>query len=101
MLAALGRFTYRRRWPIVGLFVLGFLAALPFSSRVAERLSTGGFEFGYTMPELLAVELSLFSMTAWTDTTDEKNAYGMKAEVSVLAVTGLTGGQAAFYQQGE
>lgn len=52
--------------------------------------STGGFEAGYTVPELLAVELSLFSMTPWTDTTDEKNAYGVKAEVSVLAVAGLT-----------
>jgi hypothetical protein len=52
--------------------------------------NSGGFEFRYTLPELLAVELSLFSMTPWTDTTLDKNAYGLKAEVFVLAVTGLT-----------
>jgi hypothetical protein len=54
--------------------------------------NSGGFEFGYTMPDLLAVELSLFSLTDWTSATDTAadNAYGLKAQVGVLAVPNLT-----------
>ena len=45
MLAALGRFSYRRRWWITALFVIALLAAAPFAPRVSERLTSGGYEF--------------------------------------------------------
>jgi hypothetical protein len=51
--------------------------------------SSGGFEVGLTIPDVAAIEVSLFSMTDWTATTDI-NAYGMKASAAIKAVAGLT-----------
>jgi hypothetical protein len=54
--------------------------------------STGGFEFGYTLPDIAAIEVSLFSMTDWTalEADLDKNAYGLKASVALKAVADLT-----------
>ena len=54
--------------------------------------STGGFEVGVTLPDLLAVELSLFSLTDWTSALDTAadNAYGLKTSVALKAVPDLT-----------
>lgn len=53
--------------------------------------SSGGFEAGFSVPDVAAIELSLFSITDWTATTDaEKNAYGFKAAVALNAVENLT-----------
>lgn len=51
--------------------------------------NSGGFEAGFSIPDVASIEVSLFSMTDWTATTD-KNAYGMKASAAVTAVPGLT-----------
>lgn len=51
--------------------------------------SSGGFEVGLTLPDVAGVELSVFSLTDWTVTSDE-NAYGIKASVDLTAVEGLT-----------
>jgi hypothetical protein len=55
--------------------------------------SSGGFEAGFSVPDVAGVEVSLFSMTDWTATSDE-NAYGFKASVAVTAVENLTLGAA-------
>ena len=54
--------------------------------------STGGFEVGVTLPDILAVELSLFSLTDWTSALDTAadNAYGLKTSVALKAVPDLT-----------
>jgi hypothetical protein len=53
--------------------------------------SSGGFDAGFSIPDIASVEASLFSITDWTSTdADAKNAYGMKASVSVDAVENLT-----------
>ena len=51
--------------------------------------SSGGFEAGLDLG-VASIELSVFSMTDWTDTTDDDNAYGVKAEVILSAVEDLT-----------
>lgn len=53
--------------------------------------SSGGFEFGISVPDVAAIELSLFSLTDWTSTSaNAQNAYGMKASASLSAVENLT-----------
>jgi hypothetical protein len=53
--------------------------------------SSGGFEVGLTLPDLLAVEVSGFSLTDWTVAwNDDANAYGFKASVALKAVPNLT-----------
>ncbi|HEU4573010.1 MAG TPA: MMPL family transporter, partial [Candidatus Limnocylindrales bacterium] len=42
----IGRFAYRRRWWVVGAWVLVLLAAAPFAPRVAGALRAGGFSLG-------------------------------------------------------
>src|SRR5579875_2535344 len=44
MFERLGRFTYRRRWPIVIAWVILFCASLPILPRVSKALQVGGFE---------------------------------------------------------
>lgn len=51
--------------------------------------SSGGFEAGLDLG-VASVELSAFSMTDWTDTSDDDNAYGVKAELILSAVENLT-----------
>ena len=51
--------------------------------------SSGGFEAGLDLG-VASIELSAFSMTDWTDTTADDNAYGVKAEVILSAVENLT-----------
>ncbi len=41
--AAFGRLVYRRRWPILILWIVGLLVALPAVPRVARALQPGGF----------------------------------------------------------
>ena len=43
MFLALGRLTYRWRWPIIVIWGLALLACLPFLPRVPEALKVGGF----------------------------------------------------------
>jgi hypothetical protein len=52
----------------------------------------GGFEAGLTLPDIAAIEVSLFSLNDWTSTAgvDEDNAYGLKASVALKAVPDLT-----------
>jgi hypothetical protein len=52
----------------------------------------GGFEAGITLPDIAAIEVSLFSLNDWTSTAgvDEDNAYGFKASVALKAVPDLT-----------
>jgi hypothetical protein len=54
--------------------------------------STGGFEAGLSIPDIASIELSAFSLTSWTAAEDnpDKNAYGIKAEVILSAIPGLT-----------
>jgi len=54
--------------------------------------TTGGFEFGYSIPDIATVELSLFSINDWTSVTgvSDDNAYGMKASLALTAVDNLT-----------
>jgi hypothetical protein len=53
--------------------------------------ATGGFEAGYSIPDIASIELSLFSLNDWTDVTgsSKTNAYGMKASVALTAVENL------------
>jgi hypothetical protein len=51
--------------------------------------SSGGFEVGLNLVDMATVEVSGFSLTDWTATSDE-NAYGFKASVSLAAVDNLT-----------
>jgi putative drug exporter of the RND superfamily len=39
----LGKFVYRRKWLVIGIWALVLVAALPFVPRVMEPLKTGGF----------------------------------------------------------
>lgn len=41
---AYGRLIHRLRWFIIGLWVLGLLASIPFASNLASVLSSGGYE---------------------------------------------------------
>jgi hypothetical protein len=72
--------------------IIGIAAA--FDGQMDNESNTiansGGFELGYTIPDVLGIEVSLFSMTDWTDTSDDKNAYGAKASVALKAVPDLT-----------
>ncbi len=43
MFAFLGRFSYRWRWPVLGAWLLLFVAAIPALLRVEEPLKVGGF----------------------------------------------------------
>jgi hypothetical protein len=53
--------------------------------------NSGGFEVGYSIPDIASIEVSLFSLTDWTTTSDNaKNAYGFKAAVAVTAVDSIT-----------
>lgn len=52
--------------------------------------SSGGFEAGIDLGGAATVEVSFFSLTDWTDTTADDNAYGVKAEAIVTAVDNLT-----------
>jgi len=51
--------------------------------------SSGGFDAGFSIPDVADLEASVFSMTDWTATTD-MNAYGVKGSVSITAVPNLT-----------
>ncbi len=63
MLAAHGRMVYRRRWPIVVIFLAAFAAAAMFAPRASELLSSGGFEFSggdaVAAGEILATEFQI------------------------------------------
>jgi hypothetical protein len=53
--------------------------------------SSGGFEVGLTLPDLLAFEVSAFSLTDWTVAwNDDANAYGFKVSAALKAVENLT-----------
>lgn len=52
--------------------------------------SNGGIEAGLDIAGAATIELSFFSMTDWTDTSDDDNAYGIKASAALTAVDGLT-----------
>jgi len=54
-----------------------------------DLTSSGGFEAGVDLG-VASVELSLFSLTDWLDTTADDNAYGVKAEVILSAIDNLT-----------
>jgi len=54
-----------------------------------DLTSSGGFEAGVDFG-VAAIELSLFSLTDWMDTTADDNAYGIKAEVILSAIDNLT-----------
>jgi len=51
--------------------------------------NSGGFEAGFSVPDVVGLEVSLFSLTDWASATDE-NAYGFKVSAALLAVEGLT-----------
>jgi hypothetical protein len=58
--------------------------------RVSNTIaSSGGFEAGFSVPDVVGLEVSLFSLTDWASATDE-NAYGFKVSAALLAVEGLT-----------
>ena len=40
----LGAFCYRRRWWVIGAWILLFALSMPFVAKLTERLSNGGFE---------------------------------------------------------
>jgi putative drug exporter of the RND superfamily len=40
----MGSFAYRRRWPILVVWVVLLVAAMPFLQKLSDRLSQGGFE---------------------------------------------------------
>lgn len=52
--------------------------------------SSGGIEGAYTIDGLATIGASVFSMTDWNDTSDDKNAYGATVELSLSAVDNLT-----------
>lgn len=54
------------------------------------QASSGGFEGAYTIDGVGTFGASLFSMTDWNDTSDDKNAYGATVEASISAVENLT-----------
>ena len=57
-----------------------------------DPATSGGFEAGISIPDIATVELSVYSITDWTDAldTDIDNAYGIKVEVGLDAVENLT-----------
>jgi hypothetical protein len=57
-----------------------------------DPATSGGFEVGITLPDIAAVELSLYSITDWKKATNTAidNAYGVKAAVALKAVENLT-----------
>jgi putative drug exporter of the RND superfamily len=40
----LGAFSFRHRWPVLGVWLILLVAAMPFLAKLSERLSQGGFE---------------------------------------------------------
>lgn len=48
MFLALGRFAFHYRWVIIVLWVIAFLAAIPFLLRIEEPLKVGGFSSDHT-----------------------------------------------------
>jgi uncharacterized membrane protein YdfJ with MMPL/SSD domain len=44
MFYRLGAFAVRRRWAVLAVWVLVFLAAMPMLGKLTDRLSQGGFE---------------------------------------------------------
>jgi len=53
--------------------------------------NSGGFEAGFSLPDIASIEVSLFSLTDWTTTSENaKNAYGFKTSVALNAVENLT-----------
>jgi hypothetical protein len=74
--------------------ILGVVAAWDGQlDEVGNNLSgNGGFEAGFSVPDVASVEVSAFSLTDWTaaEDSEDKNAYGVKAEVIVSAISNLT-----------
>jgi len=51
--------------------------------------SSGGIEGAYTIDGVGSFGASIFSLTDWNDTSDDKNAYGATVEASITAVPNL------------
>jgi hypothetical protein len=71
--------------------ILGVAAAWDGQMDYAKNdiAGSGGFEVGVDFG-VAAIELSLFSLTDWLDTTADDNAYGVKAEIILSAIENLT-----------
>jgi hypothetical protein len=71
--------------------ILGVAAAWDgqMDSAKNDLTSSGGFEAGIDFG-VAQVELSVFSLTDWLDTTADDNAYGVKAELILSAIDNLT-----------